>query len=199
MRVWPDIIPPQMTEFSRFSLKAISIFFSYWRIKRNACSMYRSITMQRKNNVLDDALHAKVLSVIPCMNDLHAMQSLAICFPNKPPLSDCYHTHLLKGHDLHVIQAKPSQAMQLMLLPLQSSNSVSWNRCNPLICFSEFPIFSDRFDCPIKLLSQCLGEELFNRHVKLLGEDHGKTRIDVILRVSISTAPNMKPRKHSQS
>lgn len=105
------------------------------------------------------------------------------------------------GYDPHVIQAKQCSAMQCnaILLPSQSSNSMSCNRCNPRTCFSEFPIFLHRLDCPIEFLPQRLGEELFNGHVKFLGKDHGKTRIDIILRAPVSATPNMKRRKHSQS
>ena len=45
----------------------------------------------------------------------------------------------------------------------------------------ELPILVDRLDGPVELLAQSLGEELFNGHVELLGEDHRETRIDVVL------------------
>jgi hypothetical protein len=52
----------------------------------------------------------------------------------------------------------------------------------------ELPVFVDGLDGPIELLPQCLGEELFNRDVELLREDHGETRVDVVLeRISTSS------------
>jgi len=53
-----------------------------------------------------------------------------------------------------------------------------WYRLNSDL---EFPILIGRFDSPFELFSQCLGEELFNGHVELLGEDNRQTRINVIL------------------
>ena len=37
----------------------------------------------------------------------------------------------------------------------------------------EFPGLIYRLDSPVEFLSQRLGEELFNRHIELLGEDDG--------------------------
>lgn len=46
---------------------------------------------------------------------------------------------------------------------------------------SEFPVLVDRLDGPVKLLSQCFREELFNRDLEFLREYDGETRVDVIL------------------
>ena len=46
---------------------------------------------------------------------------------------------------------------------------------------SELPVLVDRLDSPIKLLPQSLREEALDGHVKLLGEDNGEARIDVVL------------------
>jgi hypothetical protein len=49
-------------------------------------------------------------------------------------------------------------------------------------CFAlELPGLINGLDGPIELLPKCLGEELLNRDVELLGEDYSETRIDVVL------------------
>ncbi len=53
--------------------------------------------------------------------------------------------------------------------------------------FSELPILVNRLDCPIELLPQCFGKELLDRHVKLLREDNGESRVDVILYYALAT------------
>ncbi len=58
--------------------------------------------------------------------------------------------------------------------------------------FSELPVFLHRFDCPIKLLTQSLREKLLDRHSKFLTEDHSKTRINVILRETVSIAQKLE-------
>lgn len=45
----------------------------------------------------------------------------------------------------------------------------------------EFPVFIDRLDGPVKLLSERFREELFDRDIELLRENDGETGIDVIL------------------
>ena len=45
----------------------------------------------------------------------------------------------------------------------------------------KLPTFVNRLDCPFELLPQCLGEELLNRHVEFLRENHRQTWVDVIL------------------
>jgi hypothetical protein len=47
----------------------------------------------------------------------------------------------------------------------------------------ELPVLVDGLDGPVELLAQCLGEELLDRDVELLGEDHGETRVDVVLKM----------------
>jgi len=46
---------------------------------------------------------------------------------------------------------------------------------------SEFPILVNRFDGPVELLTKRLGEKSFNGYIKFFGEDHGQTRINVVL------------------
>lgn len=53
----------------------------------------------------------------------------------------------------------------------------------PCFCLLELPVLVDRLDRPVELLAQRLGEELLNGDVELLGEDHSKTRVDVVLDV----------------
>jgi hypothetical protein len=45
----------------------------------------------------------------------------------------------------------------------------------------ELPIFVNRLDRPVELLSQCLREEALDRYVELLGKDHRQARINVVL------------------
>ena len=141
-------------------------------------------------------MHAQVLRVIPC--EPHAMQSLPICFPSQPPLIDRHHP--MPASERTRSSRNRCQAMQYCCRCNPQLRKLRLlKRCHPQTCFSEFPIFVHRLDCPIKLLPQRLGEELFDGHVKFLGEDHSKTRIDVILRASVSATRNINLRKHSQS
>ena len=50
----------------------------------------------------------------------------------------------------------------------------------------ELPVLVDGLDGPVEFLAQCLGEEFLDRDVELLGEDHGETRVDVVLK-TVST------------
>ena len=49
--------------------------------------------------------------------------------------------------------------------------------------FSELPcgVIANGLDSPVEFVAQRLGEELLDRYVELLGEDHGQTRVDVVL------------------
>lgn len=46
---------------------------------------------------------------------------------------------------------------------------------------SKLPILVNGLDCPFEFLPECLGEELLNGYVELLGEDDGESRVDVVL------------------
>lgn len=50
----------------------------------------------------------------------------------------------------------------------------------------ELPVLINRFDSPVELFTKCLGEELFDRDVELLREDHRETRINVILNETLA-------------
>ena len=52
-------------------------------------------------------------------------------------------------------------------------------------CCLELPIFVDRFDGPVELLTQGLGEELLDRNVEPLGEDGREAGVDIILVVTL--------------
>ena len=45
----------------------------------------------------------------------------------------------------------------------------------------KLPILVNTFDGPLELLSQRLGEELFDWHIESLAEDHSQSGIDVVL------------------
>lgn len=45
----------------------------------------------------------------------------------------------------------------------------------------KLPILLNGLDGPVELFTKSLGEELFNRNVELLRENHGETRINIIL------------------
>jgi hypothetical protein len=53
----------------------------------------------------------------------------------------------------------------------------------PCLSCLELPVLVHRLDGPVELFPQCLGEELLDRDVELLGEDDGETRVDVVLKV----------------
>lgn len=50
----------------------------------------------------------------------------------------------------------------------------------------ELPIFVDGLDRPIEFLPEGLGEQPLDGHAKLLREDDGQTRIDVVLKKGVS-------------
>lgn len=159
------------------------------------CSPYvHKINMQSKRQTFGMMhWHAQVL------HQPHVMHSLAISLPHTlHSLIAIPLCQLQKRYGPHLIQAKPSQAMQNRC-PCNAQTPSIQTLATGNLPVSEFPIFVHRLDCPIKFLAQRLGEELFDWHVKSLREDHCKTRVYVILRASVSITPNALPRKHLQS
>ena len=139
--------------------------------------------------------HARVLRILPCMHEPHAilrmllrnlpfktLHSLTAITPCRPPKP-------------HALSRNPNEAKPWNI----TLTNLKLHLLKDIFPRSEFPIFVYGFDCPIEFLPQRLGEELFNRYVKFLGEDHRKTRINIILRASVSTTPDILPRNHSQS
>jgi hypothetical protein len=55
------------------------------------------------------------------------------------------------------------------------ANTLTENLEGPVI------LILNRFDGPSELVTKSLGEELFDRNVELLGEDHCEARINVVL------------------
>ncbi len=50
----------------------------------------------------------------------------------------------------------------------------------------KVPVGVHGLDRPVKFLPQCLGEELLNGNIELLGEDHRKARVNVVLVTRVS-------------
>ena len=55
-------------------------------------------------------------------------------------------------------------------------------RCPKTCAHLEIPVFIHGLDGPIELLAQSLREEALDGDIELLGEDDGKTRVDVVLK-----------------
>ena len=143
-------------------------------------------------------MHQSCESFHPCTHEPHVMHSWPISFLT-PPLIDRHNPHGSFRNHTPLCLTHPSQAKLCNIAALALLNLRLFKPLQPVISVSKLPIFLHRFDCPIKLFPQCLGEELLNRHVKFLREDHRQTRIDVVLQASVSTIPNMLLGNHSQS
>ena len=46
---------------------------------------------------------------------------------------------------------------------------------------SESPILVNTLQCPFELLSKSFGEESFDGAIELFAEDHGESRVNVVL------------------
>src|SRR3981081_3054479 len=58
-----------------------------------------------------------------------------------------------------------------------------------VLVYLKLPVIGvfDRLDGPVEFFAQSFGKELFDRHIKLLGEDNRKARINIVLElISIS-------------
>lgn len=53
-------------------------------------------------------------------------------------------------------------------------------------------VLADGLDGPVELVAERLGEELLDRDIKLVREDDRETRIDVVLRVTVSNIASQR-------
>lgn len=84
------------------------------------------------------------------------------------------------------IHATPSSCKARFCLPKLSKRNVNVQNfismlAIPPVVDLEFPILVDRFNGPLKFLSECFGEEFLYWDVKLLGKDYRQARVNVIL------------------